>query len=75
MATGTAPVGIDIRVRRDALGITRQALANEATCSMSYLASIEAGVTVRHSAVMPRVVATLDRLEREAAEQEGATAA
>jgi predicted transcriptional regulator len=60
-ATPTAS-GPDIRARRIALGATRQEIAHEAECSMSYLAALEAGFAATRSNVLPRVVAALDRL-------------
>lgn len=56
----------DVRSRRDRLGVTRSRLAVEADCSLTYLQTIEQGVTPRLSAVLPRVLSALDRLEAKA---------
>lgn len=52
-----------IRERRDRAGITRQQLAEAAACSISHLANLERGITLRYSDVLPRVLAALDELE------------
>ncbi len=62
-------VGHNLRVRREASGITRTALAAAAGVSLPTLVNIEAGVT-RNSRTLPQIVASLDRLVREAATNE-----
>lgn len=49
--------------------MTRARLAVAANCSITYLQNIEAGVLPsRRSQVMPRLIAALDRLERDEAD-------
>jgi len=60
-----APFRRDLRARREALDLSRQQLAYQAGCSLSYLASLEAGaIPARSSAVLERVLLALDNLER-----------
>jgi predicted transcriptional regulator len=63
MHTDCPPAGADLRARRAALGVTRQELAHEAPCSISYLGMLEQGIVPARSDVVPRVLAALDRLE------------
>lgn len=62
-----------MRKRRDRLRITRAQLASRAGCSLTYLATIEAGVLPVRSDVLPRVLAALAALEAEAEKSNAAT--
>lgn len=52
-----------VRERRDALGLTRQQIAQLANCSISGVAVIEAGDAPSRSKILTRILAVLDRLE------------
>jgi transcriptional regulator with XRE-family HTH domain len=72
MAATTESPGVELRRRREALGLTREHVATEAPCSLAHLAALERGFTPERSRVLARVADALDRLE--AAEQNGAAA-
>jgi transcriptional regulator with XRE-family HTH domain len=55
----------DIRERRLAAGLSRQALAERCGCSMSYIAQIESGLRPTTSDVLARVEAALDAVGAE----------
>lgn len=57
---------MDIRERREALGLSREALAGLAGCHVNSVTQFEYGYKPRLSKVYPRVVSTLDELERRA---------
>lgn len=72
MPTGTqSNPARDIRQRRESIGVSRAVLARHSDCSLTYLASLEAGIVPRLSLVLPRVLAALDRLELEAVNSHG----
>lgn len=50
-------------MQRLELGLSRQQLASDAGCSMSYLALIEGGFTPRESDVLPRLERALNEVE------------
>lgn len=61
----TPPSTRSLRQRREALGLTRQEFAQTVRCSLSHLASLEAGATAaRSSGVLDRALLVLDHLER-----------
>ena len=49
----------DLRARRIAAGLSQQALATEARCSIGMVRQLEAGAVPRHSAVLGRVLQAL----------------
>lgn len=49
-----------LRERREAAGLTQQALAAEARCSLAIVALYEAGYRPATSVVLPRLLAVLD---------------
>jgi predicted transcriptional regulator len=55
----------DVRTRRIALGLTQLDLAAKAPCHNSLVSQVEAGYRPSRSKGYARLVATLERLERE----------
>src|ERR1044072_658889 len=64
MPTTTALAAADLRARREATQLSRQELAHEADCSLSWLADLERGLIPKRSRTLKRVLAALDRIER-----------
>ena len=58
-----------LELRRRGLGISRTRLAGFVGCSPAMLQMLEHGYQPKHSSVLPRVVAELDRLELERRER------
>lgn len=74
--TTTSPsVGLDLRARRERLGLTRYQLAAQVGCSLTTVANIEAGIVPRSSSVLPRILAALRGLESTEADVAPPTAA
>lgn len=63
MATNaSADIG-DIGTLRRAIGLTQQALAHRAACSIGMVRMLEAGAMPHRSQVLPRVIAALTDVE------------
>jgi transcriptional regulator with XRE-family HTH domain len=60
MNTNAKGDGGELRMRRRMAGLSQQALAERAHCSMSYVALLEKGFTPISSLVLERIVAVLD---------------
>ena len=61
----TPPSPRNLRQRREALRLSRQEFAAAVHCSISYLATLEAGaIPARSSAVLDRALLVLDQFER-----------
>jgi hypothetical protein len=70
MTTSPVPdhgAALAVRDRRVALGLGQRELAILASCALSTVANIEAGLIPRRSEVLPRILDSLERAEREAA--------
>jgi transcriptional regulator with XRE-family HTH domain len=64
-ANATASIGY-LREQRRAQGLSQQALAERAGCSVSYVRLLEAGYSPDVSAVLDRITAALTDEERQA---------
>jgi transcriptional regulator with XRE-family HTH domain len=58
------PDGNDIRGRRGRLGLSQEALARLADCSLPSVSQYERGLTAAASTVLPKLLDALDAAER-----------
>lgn len=54
-----------LKERRKAAGLTQQALATRAGCSLAYVTVLENGYTPRGSNVLPRILRVIQEAERD----------